>query len=397
RHATGDLEAALVAHERAASFAAFRPTACFNAACACALSGRRDAALAWLERAVAAGFAGAAQLREDADLSTVRDGPRVKALLERLERADRPAAPAAEPVPPRRQLDFWVGRWHVRGPGGRLAGTNVIERTLDGNLIVEHWTSSTGGRGKSMNYWDPSREHWVQVWVTAGGGATVTERRFNGVGMDVEGIRFAPDGAASPTRGSVTPMADGTVRQIIQERDGSGAWATVFEGRYLPAGDEPFDAEPAGNVPSAGDRSLDFWIGTWTVHAGERLAGRNTIEPALNGRLLIEQWRSAGGGRGTSFNFRHPGERRWTQVWVDTSGGIITTRGHLEGGSMRLLDGEHVLATGEVRPFRLTFTPRPDGSVRQLCEESTDGGTTFATWFDGVYRKVPEPAGRLGS
>ncbi len=51
------------------------------------------------------------------------------------------------------------------------------------------------------------------------------------------------------------------------------------------------------------------------------------------------------------------------------------------------------LKTGERRPFRMTFTPQDDGSVRQFLEESTDGGKTFAIWFDGRY--VPagsEPA-----
>ena len=53
-----------------------------------------------------------------------------------------------------------------------------------------------------------------------------------------------------------------------------------------------------------------------------------------------------------------------------------------------------MLKTGEKRPFRMTFTPRDDGSVRQFLEESTDGGKTWSVWFDGRYLPAgSEPPG----
>ena len=36
---------------------------------------------------------------------------------------------------------------------------------------------------------------------------------------------------------------------------------------------------------------------------------------------------------------------------------------------------------------RTTWTPNPDGSVRQHWESSTDGGETWTTVFDGVYTR----------
>ena len=36
---------------------------------------------------------------------------------------------------------------------------------------------------------------------------------------------------------------------------------------------------------------------------------------------------------------------------------------------------------------RITFTPRPDGSVRQWWQASRDGGATWTTVFDGIYRR----------
>jgi hypothetical protein len=36
---------------------------------------------------------------------------------------------------------------------------------------------------------------------------------------------------------------------------------------------------------------------------------------------------------------------------------------------------------------RISWTPGPDGSVRQLWETSADGGKTWETAFDGKYVK----------
>ncbi len=105
--------------------------------------------------------------------------------------------------------------------------------------------------------------------------------------------------------------------------------------------------------------------------------------------MLYESWRSASGTEGHSINYVDPATDQWVQAWMGSDGSLISGRGGLEDGAMRFL-GEHVLKTGERRPFRMTFTPRDDGSVRQLLEEyvleeATDGGKTWATWFDGRY------------
>ena len=141
-------------------------------------------------------------------------------------------------------------------------------------------------------------------------------------------------------------------------------------------------------------RDFDFWIGSWEVYGpGGGKAGTNTITRASEGCMLYESWTSASGSDGHSINYVDPATDEWIQVWMGADGTLITGRGGLEGGAMRLV-GEHVLKTGERRPFRMTFTPKDGGSVRQLLEESTDGGKTFSTWFDGRY--VPagsEPSG----
>jgi hypothetical protein len=36
---------------------------------------------------------------------------------------------------------------------------------------------------------------------------------------------------------------------------------------------------------------------------------------------------------------------------------------------------------------KMTWTPNPDGTVRQLWEQSKDGGQAFTVLFDGLYRR----------
>ncbi|WP_375767384.1 hypothetical protein NR798_37765 [Archangium gephyra] len=55
----------------------------YNAACAAALAGQKAEALTWLERAVDAGFAEAGHLKQDEDLSSLREEPAFARIAER--------------------------------------------------------------------------------------------------------------------------------------------------------------------------------------------------------------------------------------------------------------------------------------------------------------------------
>jgi len=130
---------------------------------------------------------------------------------------------------------------------------------------------------------------------------------------------------------------------------------------------------------------FDFWVGEWDVFSPDGVqAGTNRIEKAQRGCVLVEHWTGAGGGTGTSFNHWHPGAARWVQLWVSGGGTIIDIEGGLRGDAM-ILAGTLINPHGESQPFRGTWTPNPDGSVRQLFEISPDGGRSWTTWFDGRY------------
>lgn len=139
---------------------------------------------------------------------------------------------------------------------------------------------------------------------------------------------------------------------------------------------------------------FDFWLGDWEVFIpGGQRGGHNHIEKVEHGCALTESWTSASGSTGRSVNFYDPGLGKWRQIWTDDRGSVIDVSGSFTDGAMRF-EGEHRYPGGRVAPYRMTFFPNEDGTVRQLIEESSDGGETFAVGFDGLYKPVApeEPA-----
>jgi tetratricopeptide (TPR) repeat protein len=133
-------------------------------------------------------------------------------------------------------------------------------------------------------------------------------------------------------------------------------------------------------------RQFDFWIGEWVVSSGGALAGENRIERLERGCLLMENWTSAGGGSGKSMNFYDPAKKTWNQVWVDASGSNIVASGSFHDGAMHF-EGEHHYLGASSQRYRMSFTARPDGTVRQFIEQSQDDGKTWYVWFDGIYER----------
>lgn len=151
----------------------------------------------------------------------------------------------------------------------------------------------------------------------------------------------------------------------------------------LPLRDEGI-APPKCDAPEY--RQLDFWVGDWSVTMGGKPAGTNRITIEEDGCLIHEHWSGAAGGTGQSFNFYNREDGRWHQVWVSSTGNVLDLAGRYADGTL-LYQGESRRPDGTRLRHRLGFHANPDGTVRQLWETSSDGGTTWSTTFDGVYRK----------
>jgi len=84
------------------------------------------------------------------------------------------AAAQAQGVPPESAFDFWVGRWNVHwftADGARVDGTNLIEKTLDGMVLQEHFEDTTNSfKGTSISVFRTSDSTWRQAWADNQGG-----------------------------------------------------------------------------------------------------------------------------------------------------------------------------------------------------------------------------------
>lgn len=137
---------------------------------------------------------------------------------------------------------------------------------------------------------------------------------------------------------------------------------------------------------------FDFWEGEWEVYANGQLAGHNSITRIGGGCVLNENWTGAQGSAGTSLNYYDPSTGQWHQFWVWKNGTTLPKlSGGLEGKSM-VLKGTQKTKQGEVL-HKIAWTPNDDGTVRQLWEVSRDGGKTWQTSFDGLYKRSKKKAG----
>lgn len=145
----------------------------------------------------------------------------------------------------------------------------------------------------------------------------------------------------------------------------------------------------------AENRQFDFWVGEWNVRAPEGSpAGQSSITVENGDCWIHEHWVSAVMGKGESFNFYNPTTKKWHQTWVDDQGGIAEFDGEFRDGAMRMEGYRQGMANDRI-PARLTLTPQQDGTVRQLGENSTDGGKTWTVLYDFVYARKDGAAGGI--
>ena len=134
-------------------------------------------------------------------------------------------------------------------------------------------------------------------------------------------------------------------------------------------------------------RQFDFWVGTWDVFGpAGRKVGTNRIELIADGCALLEQWTGSGNVTGKSLNIYDVTDGRWHQTWVDNGGTLLMLAGGLVDRSMVMsMSGPGPTDSKATVLQRITWTPAPDASVRQLWESSSDDGRTWTVVFDGRY------------
>ena len=141
-------------------------------------------------------------------------------------------------------------------------------------------------------------------------------------------------------------------------------------------------------VPCTGGnyRQFDFWVGDWDVFDVENPAvvvAHARVELILNGCVLHELYEGLDGHRGESFSIYDVTRDTWHQSWVNDHGYLLTIEGRMHGSSMNLEGIDH-LPNGNPRQVRGEWRTQ-DRGVREVAARSTDGGVTWAPWFDLLF------------
>jgi len=131
---------------------------------------------------------------------------------------------------------------------------------------------------------------------------------------------------------------------------------------------------------------FDFWVGDWRVKKPDgSFAGTNHITREYGGCVVHEHYVTGKGYSGESLNIYDASRKVWHQSWVDSDGLLLMLEGHWNGKSM-VLEGQAPDVSGAIVRQRITWTPKADGSVRQLWE-SADAQGAWSVVFDGSYTK----------
>jgi len=227
-HSLGKYEQAIAAFEKNLGIVQ-NPNSMYNIACGYARLNKTDKAFEWLEKALNGGAAVFVNLEKDNDLDNLRQDARFKKMSALADRLKRPCIYSAEA----RQFDFWVGDWEVYNPAGQKAGTNSVQLFSDGCGLMENWTSTLGGDGKSINFYDAGTAKWYQSWIGSGGGALRYAGNFKDGAMRFEGETMA-NGKKALQRLTFTKIDENTVRQLAESSADEGkTWTVAYDLKYV--------------------------------------------------------------------------------------------------------------------------------------------------------------------
>lgn len=133
---------------------------------------------------------------------------------------------------------------------------------------------------------------------------------------------------------------------------------------------------------------FDFWLGQWDVYvsSSDQPRAQSHIESIIDSVGVLENYKLVQGSyQGKSINKYNAARQRWEQLWIDNGGLSLFLSGNLEGKAMVMTDEERPLTEGTINKIR--WEPQENGDVRQTWTSSTDGGKTWTTVFDGMYKR----------
>ncbi len=228
-HASKNYEKAVEAFSKAVEIGN-NPVVMYNLACAYAQLGNGEESFKWLNKAVEQGFNQVDQIKNDTDLVALHTDGRFEELVKKADKLAYPCNYLDEA----RQFDFWVGTWDVKTQQGFLAGTNTIERVIGGCALIENWTSSLGGTGKSLNFYNSNTKKWYQNWIDDKGGVINFVGGFKDKEMRFQAELVKGDGQKILRRLTFFHISSDQVRQLGEiSQDEGKTWAVEYDFNYF--------------------------------------------------------------------------------------------------------------------------------------------------------------------
>lgn len=152
-------------------------------------------------------------------------------------------------------------------------------------------------------------------------------------------------------------------------------------------------AFPCMTIPQA--RQFDFWVGEWDVYpnGANMIVGHSKVEMASGGCMILENWTALGPvpNTGKSMNYVNTVTGKWEQYWIG-SGGLSPgnpqkfVNGEYKDGAMRF-EFEQITPQNQKQIGRFIFYNMGPNQVRQFNEVSSDGGKTWTTVYDFIYKR----------
>lgn len=149
-----------------------------------------------------------------------------------------------------------------------------------------------------------------------------------------------------------------------------------------------FAAEHASSACSApAYRQFDFFAGDWDtydVQAPGKVVARNTVKVILDGCVIHEDYRQNDGLHGESYSLYDAARKVWHQSWVTNHGDLLLLVGGMQGNRM-VFEGVERKAGKPDTLVRAAWYRQGDG-VHETAERSLDGGKTWKTEFDILFK-----------
>lgn len=144
-------------------------------------------------------------------------------------------------------------------------------------------------------------------------------------------------------------------------------------------------------------RQLDFWVGEWELRdaqgqkIGESVVRLDAADCVVSETTTVTPPLLSGQVAYTvrSMSMFVPRRNRWHFRSFDSLGQLLELSGESADGALRFT-GENVYQDGRRNLDRVTFSQVAPGHVRQLWEQSSDGGANWRVLLDGHFVKKGE-------